>query len=228
MSFIAKDIIRLHGFKVGLDKDAVSLPILRALLKGWYEGAEVGLIEKVLKPGDKVIELGTGIGITSMTAARIVGAKNVCTHELNPYLVAWAQDNFARNDLALTVMQEALLPRASMPEGYIDFHVHKDFWSSSLVKRDGIQETIQVPVVCLEDKIATFGANTLIIDIEGAEVSLFETLDLAGIEKIILEIHYKSAGRQPTNQMIGNIQAAGYFLDYELITDGVLCFTRQS
>lgn len=227
MPFVAKDIIRLHGFKIGLDKDQVSLPILRSLLKGWYEGAEVQIIEKVVRPGDRIIEMGTGIGVTAMKAAKIVGAENVLSFELNPYLIAWARDNFKRNDIPVNIAQKALFARGAMPGETIDFHVHENFWASSLVERDGIRETIQVPTACLEDVIEAHKATMLVVDIEGAEVALFEKLDLTGITKIVMEIHYKTAGRQATNAMIRQIADQGFFLDYELITDGVLCFTRD-
>jgi len=228
MSFIAKDVIRLHGLKIGIDKEKVSMPILRSMLQGWYEAVELKLMKKVLTPGDRILEVGGGIGITAMKAADIIGAENIFSFELNPYLIEWSADNFKRNDLEIQVFQEALFPRCSLPEGQVDFHVHQNFWASSLAPRDGTVEVIQVPSACLEDKIAEHRANVLIVDIEGAEVHLFKDLDLKGIEKIVMEIHYRAAGRAETNAMIRSIEDRGFFLDYEMIDSGVLCFTRLS
>ncbi|WP_286829326.1 MULTISPECIES: FkbM family methyltransferase [Kordiimonas] len=228
MSFIAKDVIRLHGLKIGIDKDAVSMPILRSMLQGWYEAVELTLMKKVLTPGDRIVEVGGGIGITAMKAADIIGAENIFSFELNPYLIEWSADNFKRNGFEIQVFQQALFPRASLPDGLVDFHVHQNFWASSLAPREGTVETIKVPAACLEDKIAEHRANVLIVDIEGAEVHLFNGLDLTGIEKIVMEIHYRAAGRTETNAMIRSIEDRGFFLDYEMIDSGVLCFTRTA
>jgi ribosomal protein L11 methyltransferase len=56
------------------------------------------LLEKHLKPGDRVFDLGTGSGILSVAAARL-GAGQVVASDTDPVAVQAAQENIALNDL---------------------------------------------------------------------------------------------------------------------------------
>lgn len=221
-----KDIIRLHGFDIGLDKDAVSLPILKQMLKGWYEDKELQIMAALLKQGDRMLEMGAATGITSMWAAKLIGAENVFPYELNPYLVDWAHDNFARNGFDIKVGQTALVADKQDVAAEIDFHIHEDFWASSLVKPKGRHETIQVETGSFEKAITTHKANVLLIDIEGGEVDLLMKADISGINKIIMEIHYDAAGKQETNAMVKHLTDQGFFLDLSLSAKSVVALYR--
>ncbi|SMF44165.1 Predicted RNA methylase [Tistlia consotensis] len=56
-------------------------------------------IERTVRPGDLVLEIGTGSGLLAMMAAR-AGAERVVTLELVPQLAALAREVIARNGLA--------------------------------------------------------------------------------------------------------------------------------
>jgi len=53
-------------------------------------------IEKAVKPGDVVLDAGTGSGILALCAAR-AGAKKVIAVEYDPYVAQLARENFRRN-----------------------------------------------------------------------------------------------------------------------------------
>ncbi|MFZ4500209.1 MAG: 50S ribosomal protein L11 methyltransferase [Minisyncoccia bacterium] len=55
-------------------------------------------IEQTVKPGDIVLDSGTGSGILAMFAAK-AGAKKVIALELDPYIAKLARDNVVRNGL---------------------------------------------------------------------------------------------------------------------------------
>ena len=227
MEFKAEDIVRLHEFDIGLDRNALPLSILRAILKGWYEGGEVNLIKKFIQPGDKVLEMGGGIGITAMAVAKQVGGENIFSFELNPYLIDWSRYNFERNGLDITVNQCALMPEALIAGDTIDFHIHKNFWGSSLMHRPGTIETLNVPTASLEQTIVDRAANTLLIDIEGAETDLLTKADLSGINKIIMEIHYGIAGREATDAMTRHLVNTGFSVDLQNTSGGIVALYRD-
>jgi len=63
-----------------------------------YEPAEDTflLLESIeVKPGDNVLEIGTGCGIIALECARL-GANVTCT-DINPYAIALAKSNYNRN-----------------------------------------------------------------------------------------------------------------------------------
>ena len=227
MPFTPTDIISLHGYEIGLDRQALPLPILRAMIKGWYEAGEVKLIKGFIEPEDRVLELGSGIGITTMVTADIVGEDSIFPYELNPHLVGWANFNFDKNGKSIEVFSQALVPAAQKDVGVVDFHIHKNYWGSSLLKRPGTKEVIQVPVAALEDTVQHHDANCLLMDIEGAEVGLLMAADLTHIEKLIMEIHYGIAGREPTDEMICHLINSGFSIDLMLSGDGIVAMRRR-
>ena len=77
--------------------------------------AYLAAIARVVKPGDVVIEIGTGVGFFAVAACR-AGAKHVYAIEMNPS-VAVAHEVLAANGCAdrVTVMQEQS-SRVTLPE----------------------------------------------------------------------------------------------------------------
>jgi ribosomal protein L11 methyltransferase len=66
-------------------------------------------IERYIKPGDEVIDVGTGSGILAIAAAKL-GAGGVLALDLDPVAVSSAKENVALNGLRqVTVMQSDLL-----------------------------------------------------------------------------------------------------------------------
>lgn len=67
-------------------------------------------IEKVVRPGDEVIDVGTGSGILSIAAAKL-GAKHVLALDLDPVAVSSARENARLNGLEdqITVVLSDLL-----------------------------------------------------------------------------------------------------------------------
>lgn len=69
------------------------------------------LLEDHLRPGDKVLDLGTGSGILAIAAAKL-GASFVLARDIDPVAVEAARENVARNDVAAVVQVE----EGSLPE----------------------------------------------------------------------------------------------------------------
>ncbi len=207
--------VTIDGFEVFVDLDRYAEPIRKALDAGHYEGRERKLAKEFLRAGDRVIEVGTAVGVVSMTAAAIVGAENVLTFDANPEIVQDAQDNFRRNGLHAIASRVGILAcRRKFAENQTaKFHISKDFWASRLNATESSPDIIRcetVPILCLEREIAAHEANVLICDIEGGEVALLAGADLSRIRLIILETHYWAAGEAQTDAMIRDLTMQGF------------------
>ena len=110
--------------------------------------------------------------------------------------------------------------------GLIDFHINNDFWTSSLMRCYETVRTVQVPVLCLEDEIHNFGANSLVMDIEGGECDVLEYADLKGIEKIFLELHYWPSVER-ANQMMRYLINEGFAVDFDTTIGRSVALTRS-
>ncbi len=207
--------MEIGGFDVFVDDD-YGPDIVSALEHGDYEGNERYLAGRLIRRDDRVIDIGTGIGLVAMTAARIAGAGSVLTFEANPDIARDAQDNFRRNGLDGIRGHVGILRRRQAitdPNATANFHVDKAFWGSRLnasPEDDNIVRSVQVPVFCLENAIEEHRATALICDIEGAEVELLAGADLSAIRLIILETHYWVAGKAATDGMLHQLTTSGF------------------
>ena len=69
------ETLEVHGIKIPFVKDIISDRMSRVIERGRYEGGEVNALKKILRPNDKVLELGAGIGVVSTAAAQIIGSE---------------------------------------------------------------------------------------------------------------------------------------------------------
>ncbi|MGE0280420.1 MAG: FkbM family methyltransferase [Rhizobiaceae bacterium] len=221
-------VFNVHDLEIEVEDDQLSEPIQRGLTRGWYEVDEVGLIRHAVKPGDRVLDLGAGLGVTAMVAARIVGAEAVCAYEANPGLIDQLKRNLRRNDLDLEVQNVVLLPRAkAASQPSVRLNLGAEFWGSSVIAGGVSPAAVtEIPTQCLEDAITRHRANVLVMDIEGLEVEILETAGLDRIDKIIVEIHYDKVGRQRTNKAIFDLAKQGLEIDLHRAYRGVVLLTR--
>jgi ribosomal protein L11 methyltransferase len=65
---------------------------------GEHESTRISLrlLQRVMRPGDFVIDVGSGSGVLAIAAAKL-GAGRVCAIEVDPLAISNAHENFARN-----------------------------------------------------------------------------------------------------------------------------------
>jgi len=226
--FAAFETILVGNVRIAIDRAAIAEPILLAMLSGRYEQRERKLIEHAVQPGDRVVELGGGIGVTAIVAARIVGNGAIRSYEANPELIDWARHNASLNGVAPEFVHGTLLSRSQINDlgrPTVPFLVSGHFWASSIAKRAN-GKTIDVPYHPIGPTLKEFRANTLVLDIEGGEVPLLMNADLSPIKKIILELHYKQAGAQQTDDLIRALHARGFAVDLDHSGAGVAFLRR--
>jgi FkbM family methyltransferase len=211
----------LGSVSVFVDTDNYSPKVIKTLTEGWYEGQERGLVSKLIRANDRVLEVGTALGAVTMTTARIAGAKNILTFEANPQIAADARRNFAFNDLDDIQSRVGVLCnrlRFGSAPGEVEFSISRDFWSSRLhvgqISGD-IVRTVRVPTACLEDQIRDHGATVLICDIEGGEIELLIGADLTGLRMILMEVHNWAVGAAATDAMMRWLIVNGFNVDLQ-------------
>jgi protein-L-isoaspartate O-methyltransferase len=75
---------QVAGIELPLKHPLITPPIQRDIYFGDYERKELDVIERRLEPGDKVMEVGAGIGFLSAYCARVLGDDRVFAYEANP------------------------------------------------------------------------------------------------------------------------------------------------
>lgn len=225
-------VATIGSCRVFVDTDRYSAALINALSNGAYENRERALIKTLLKPTDRVLEIGTAVGVVTMTAAQVVGPENVVTYDANALIVADARRNFAYNGLDRIESRVGALfnrQKSSSVAAEVPFSISKDFWGSRLrtgPSNKDIIDTVLVPSGCLEDQIQAHQATMLMCDIEGGEVDLFLDADLTGIRLIIMEVH-DWIGVQETDMMIRYLITNGFSIDLKHSGGNVAVLCRR-
>jgi len=222
-------LYELNGVRLPHDDSIITPQVARALTRGNYERPEVLALPKFLDPGDRVLELGAGIGYISSYAAKVIGVEHVTCVEANPALAFYIRRAHDIQGLANTDIRNcvALPDTAPMsPDKTMDFHIREPFWSSSLEPgRDAI-EVKRVPQAYLSDLIAKSRATALIVDIEGGERDLFDGGDLGSVNRIYLELHTRYIRPSGIKACFDALSKHGFYYDQRVSHGGVVLFRK--
>lgn len=205
------ELLTVHGIAVPLASDEVSPVVWQALANGSYEAKEAKWVFKTVRPNDRVLELGAGIGIITSLIAKVPGVQ-VWSFEANPSTAALAQRVISANDIGNVVFTQGLL--AAGEPHVIPFYIRKDLWMSSMDKNQGPYEwEISLTSSNIDDFIADHAVNVLVMDIEGAERDLLRRSELPGIERIFLELHDHLYGLSGIREITQDLAAKGFAYD---------------
>ena len=176
------------------------------ILDGRYERPERRILEYALKAGDRVLELGTGIGYLSAFCARKIGSDRVITFEANPLLRPRIEETYFINEVSPQVEFCMLGEHA----GQASFYVGDEFWSSSTISRKGKERRISIPVKAFNDILDEHKPNFLIIDIEGGEADLIDFMRLDGVTKVCIELHPWVIGKESEKRVRDFFHSHGF------------------
>ena len=182
------------------------------LLKNIYENdletGELNILGKTLSETDRVLELGTGLGLTSTFCSKIVGSENVFTFEANPTLAPHLKNMYQLNNVHPNLEFKIL---SGNKTGSMSFYVDKkNALASSVHRINKKQVEIKVPYSNFNETLNTIKPSYLIIDIEGAEHELLMHASLEHIQKIQIELHPIIIGDEKVNEVIKFIESKGF------------------
>ncbi len=212
--------VDFDGIHLALDPK-MPLGLKRALWRADYEDAERAIIKRSIKPNDRVLEGGGGLGLVSMQIATIVGNENLLVYEASPNSHALISKNAAANGFSFEIRNKAL----SDSDGSLQFFVHDNVLSSSAIARSGTNE-INIPCDDIESVINSFRPNVLVLDIEGAEVATLKRAPLESIDRIIVEIHPHLVGDAALSGLYQHLYQQGFVLNHDNSWQKVLSFSR--
>ena len=199
-------IARLDGVKI--DTRPIASRLVRNLVfKGIYESDERRLLSSLCEPEDRVLEIGAGIGVIGLVAARLCPRGAVVSYEANPRMRAVIEANYALNP----VVPEIVMMPITLEGGDVTFNLSEDIISSSSLERsDGPTSSVALPSRSLAEAVALHRPNVLVMDIEGYEEILLTRGDLEGIGKLLVEFHPHVTGAQTVNRVQAHVESLGF------------------
>lgn len=162
-----------------------------AMVAGRHERPERLALQAMLRPKDRLLELGAGVGFLGALAAKLIPDLEVLSYEANPELLPTIREFYALNNLEsrAEARNEIVLADPKRPD-HVKFHIHGSYLGSSLyeVGPKG-RKPIKVPTVSWSAVKTIFQPTILLMDIEGAEFEFLAHADLSGLRAVILEFH---------------------------------------
>jgi len=200
-----------------------SFPMLKALFNKDYEGGELHIIKQTIEPNDRIVEIGTGLGLISAYCAKKIGNERVKTFEANPLLEKRIMKLYRMNK----VNPDLNIALVSDKEDRIKFYAEpKNIWASSLLKLSESAVEMTLKTVNINEIISAFNPNYLIIDIEGAEYDLLPMIDFSNINKLQIELHKKFFGKEKIDFLITLLNKKGLFEVKSLSSDEQYFFKK--
>lgn len=215
------EIIRNGGIALVAKHPAISREMRNILYLDNYEVPELTILRHTLKPSDRVLEVGGGIGYLSAYLAQVCGNANVTMIEANPALEPIIRRNHALNGV------EPRLISAVATCGECEsatLFLAENFWATSTMGQR--ERKVVVPAVNLNRLIEELRPTYLILDVEGAEVDMAPALRLDGVEKLLVEVHAHATGNAKANAAIQQFVQAGFLVDFFLSRRNQVYLTR--
>ena len=208
--------IQINGVFISTSLDDVTRKIRKALFKGTYENNECYFIEKYITKHSQIMEIGCGIGLVSLVASRICTEGFIKSYEANPKMEALIRKNYSLNSLEPNLEMKAV----STDGKEVTFFIDPDVISSSLFDRKMSHTKCLVQSAALDDILEEINPDTIIMDVEGAEVDLLGSSKLNGIKQMIVEIHPHIVGEEKISRLNQKLQTSGFQI---LETRGKVC-----
>jgi FkbM family methyltransferase len=216
VEFVVGDIV------IEAPKPPVSKSVRKALRQNEYETAELHLVRHLVRPGDTVLDLGSGLGLTSIAAAKASGTGRVVGYEADPSIAPLAEKNVRKNGVQVEIRNKAI----AREKGVCEFHVHRSFPASSLFPFKGSKK-IRVEADSFQDVVEEIQPDVIACDIEGLEKDVFAGANLSSVDRLIVEVHPQVIGLLPVLKCVQELVASGLCLIESLSTGQVLVFDRD-
>ena len=197
--------LKIDGVLIDTRAEVIPRFIRTALFKNTYEAPERKLVDELIEPTDRVLEIGCGIGLVSLLCAKICGPDNVLSYEANGVVESVIRNNYALNGWSPNLRMKAITTDGADVTFYVDSNVI----SSSLLDRNK-GGPVTVHSDSLAEVIAEFSPSVIVMDVEGAEIELLQQTSLQGISKMIVELHPHIVGDAAVDALRNHLRQQGF------------------
>ncbi|EFO31313.1 FkbM family methyltransferase [Roseibium sp. TrichSKD4] len=218
--------VNLEDVKLHLDENEVAGKIVDALLNKTYESDEAYCVKNLVKPGDRILEIGAGMGFITTILSQIEDVK-VWSFDANPALIELLKRTATINNNNVASLNIGAF--SAKAHGEMDFYIRQEFWMSSLYKEQGpYEEVIKIKTRNIDDFIRDNSINCLVMDIEGAEKEILEDAKLLGIERICVELHPQIYGHTGIGSINNHINGKGFRINKKYSSNLCISYDRES
>jgi len=218
---------QLNGISLDLSHSAISAKLRQRIAKGFYEKQEAKCILGASQQGDRLLEIGGGIGYISSLAWRTGKFESVTVVEANPALIPIIEQNHRLNEVQAQVIHAAASADEADHSRHVPFYIRDDFWASSLSpKPPGYATMTEIPAIPVQQLIDELKPSFVVCDIEGGEGAIVPSLTFSGVRTIMIELHQSFIGGIGVKNIMDSISRQGFHYDQRFSCGGVVLFTQ--
>jgi FkbM family methyltransferase len=215
-------VIQCRDIVIAIDPKVVSEAIRASLRDQIYEIDEERELKHLIGSDEVILEIGGGCGLISTYCALRETVRAVFCVEANPLLIPLIAETHRLNQVNVTLYNEILGPKS----GTADFYLHEHFWDSSKAPDDGATK-VAVRMTSFQSRLNEINPTMLIVDIEGGELDLFETVVMpSSVRKILLEVHQKIIGSAGVGRVFEILSAQNFHYDPSHSHKSIVTFSR--
>ena len=164
----------VHGHKMFLDRrDSLDLSVNQV-----YEPFETELVQRLIKPGDTVLDIGANIGYYTLLFARLVGSSGkVFAFEPDPENFALLKRNVEINGYQNVTLVNAAVSRQS---GELKLYLSSENKGDHRIYASGEDRpSIEITAVALDDYFMSnpVKVNFIKMDVQGAEGQVMQGME---------------------------------------------------
>ena len=217
----------LSGVALTIPSALLTKRIRMKLNNGGYEGHESRAAQLVVDYGDRVLDLGSGVGYVATICAMLAGSENVVTVEANPDLLDVIRTNLDNNDCAEATVLHGAAVGAPVDGGILQLRQAHAFWASSLADGDEGGRTVDVPALVTADLLAEYEPTVVMMDVEGAEAGMFDTPWPDHVRVLVMELHPKRYPDTTIKRIFDCMSASGLIYSPALSRGQMVGFCRE-
>lgn len=208
----------VDGIRLLLPANVLSTHMRNRLFSGGVDGEDRRLLRRYAHPGDFLLNIGCGCGLSAMAAWRQVRPTGqVMALEPDPRVHELARRNFELNGMS-EIQSRAAAAVAERATKEVTFYRKKNYYGSSLLQLDSGAEPIRVAGVYPPDvtPATCAGRKILLCDVEGYEATLLSVEEIIDcFDLIIVELHFTWAEKNvvsPYVRMFDTLFSRGFKL----------------
>ena len=203
--------------------DLVAPRVRHALRANTYAAQQTRAALKVTYAGDRVLELGGGIGLVSAVLAKRRDLKHIHIYEPNAPMADYIRDTHALNTIDNATVHTAILGKR---KGTAPFEVRGGLFGASPKEADGPTSTETVDVQNVKTQVKAIRPDVLICDIDGAEAALIPLMDLNKVRAAVVTLNPQTTGPEGVTAVFQAFMTAGLSYFPKLSSQKVVTFRR--
>ena len=201
------------GLNLEVPEEILTSEIETALRGGRYEWGELRALLNVLRPTDRLLDIGSAIGFIACHACKIIPPKQLTCVEANPDMMPVLEANLERNRFSRARVCHGAVVGDDHQGEELSYQLRNSYLASRIAETEKVGKNsrlVTVPAIRLSDLLTAFEPDVVSMDVEGVEVALAQQVWPGSVRSVIMEIHTQYYGLAQVHEIFAGMARNGF------------------